>query len=58
MKPWTMSEIRYLQDLYPHMPAKDVAVKMGRSYNSVRKKASDMGIRRKLLTQGREEGNQ
>ena len=45
-KPWTMNEIAELKKLYPKMPSREVAKKLNRTNNSVRTKASSLGLKK------------
>lgn len=48
MRPWTTKEVKYLQGYYGFVPCEEVAAVLSRSPDSVRKKASRLGIKSKL----------
>jgi DNA-binding CsgD family transcriptional regulator len=43
---WTESEISFLRENYIQVPVADIAAQLGRSYESVRRKASKVGVQR------------
>lgn len=45
---WTESEIRFLRENYIQVPVAEIAAQLGRSYESVRRKASKVGAQRQV----------
>jgi len=43
---WSKSEVRLLEKLFSNNPTGQVAAKLGRSIDTVKKKASRMGLRK------------
>ena len=43
---WSKSEVNLLKKLFPNNPTAEVAAKLGRPTESVKKKASRMGLRK------------
>jgi len=43
---WTGQDVRELKKLFPNRPTADVAKKLGRPTEAVKKKASRMGLRK------------
>ncbi|MCH8120421.1 MAG: hypothetical protein IIC00_11920 [Planctomycetes bacterium] len=53
---WSKSELTLLKKLFPNNPTAQIAAKLGRSTDTVKKKASRMGLRKSkkyLKTLGR-----
>jgi hypothetical protein len=44
--PWSKSEVALLRKLFPNHPTAEVAAKLGRSLDPVKKKASRMGLKK------------
>ena len=43
---WTQGDLKLLNDKFPGMPTSDIAAKLGRPVDAVKKKASRMGLRK------------
>ena len=43
---WTRQDVKELKKLFPNRPTADVAKKLGRPTEAVKKKASRMGLRK------------
>ncbi|MHC4538154.1 MAG: hypothetical protein ACYTEK_11980 [Planctomycetota bacterium] len=44
--PWSKSEVALLRRLFPNRPTAEVAAKLGRALDPVKKKASRMGFKK------------
>jgi len=47
---WTMEEIRYLTNEFPHIETMGIALKLNRNYDAVRKKAQRIGLKKTTFT--------
>jgi hypothetical protein len=45
---WTKSELSLLKKLFPNNPTAQIAAKLGRPTDAVKKKASRMGLRKSM----------
>lgn len=43
---WTQGDLKLLTDKFPNMPTAQIASKLGRAVDAVKKKASRMGLRK------------
>lgn len=48
VKPWTKEELKELKKIYPNTSNADVALKLGRTVDCVRKQAQRMGVQKSV----------